>query len=123
MNILPSCMYVYHVHAWYLRKSSQGAGNWTLTLCKRRSVLSFSQSNVAQVACSCLASGQILTTQLPLLELQAPVPLCTLLPVVLGMEHGPVSKILFLDAAQGKYCSQMQALGRLQGIPYETAFM
>lgn len=28
------------------------------------------------------------------------------------MEHGPVSKLLLLDAAQGKYCSQMQALGR-----------
>lgn len=28
------------------------------------------------------------------------------------MEHGPGSKLLLLDAAQGKYCSQMQALGR-----------
>lgn len=75
------------------------------------------------MACSCLASSQILTTQLPLLEFQAPVPLCALLQVVLGMEHGPVSKLLLLDAARGKYCSKMQALGRLQGIPYETAFM
>lgn len=94
MNILPSCMYVYHAHAWYLRKSLQGAGNWTLTLCKRSKCSQlrqfFSQANVAQVTCSCLASGQILTTQLPLLELQLP---CLSAPYFSGAGDGTWSSI------------------------------
>lgn len=26
MNVLPMCMYVYHMHAWYLKTSEVGVG-------------------------------------------------------------------------------------------------
>lgn len=63
MSVLPSCMYVYHVHVWYLRKSLEGisyellCGCWELNPDPPQEQQVFStaepalqpQSNVAQV--------------------------------------------------------------------------